>query len=165
MHPSPFTDVWRSFTEVNTRYTEAKQRCEAYTLEETLILLLGEEYREYLDETRQEEIDLTVLYDNKPARNGYDASKRAKSNRHTLMQIIWRQIVDFHDLFIYKEQEVERLKDTGDRKQYLEALHSLAEFASQSMEILYGRNVTGISLNETIGFAKHKKSQLDGTDE
>ena len=33
---SPFIDLWRTFIEINSRYTEAKQRCQAYTLEETL---------------------------------------------------------------------------------------------------------------------------------
>lgn len=165
VHTRPFSDIWRSFMAVNTRYTEAKQRCEAYTLEELLILLRGVEYGEYLDEIRQEEIDLTVLYNNKPARHGYDASKRAKSNRRTLMQTKWRQIVNFHDLFQYKEREVERIKNESDRKQYLQALHSLAEFATESMETLYGRNIMDISLDETISFAKYKKSQMNVTDE
>jgi hypothetical protein len=33
---SPFIDIWRTFMEINTRYTEAKQIYQAYTLEETL---------------------------------------------------------------------------------------------------------------------------------
>lgn len=158
MHPRQFSDIWRSFPAVNTRYTEAKQRCKAYSLEELLILLRGEEYREYLDETRQEEVDLTFLYDNKPARNGYEASKRANSYRRTLMQTKWKQIVDFHELFLLKEREMESLKNTGERKEYLAALHSLAEFATESIEILYGRNVLGISISETICFAKKIKT-------
>ncbi|MCH5217878.1 MAG: hypothetical protein J1F07_04930 [Muribaculaceae bacterium] len=36
-----FSDIWRSFCEVNNRYNEAKQRCEAYTLEEVLQILRG----------------------------------------------------------------------------------------------------------------------------
>lgn len=34
-----FPDVWRSFVAVNNRYTEAKQRFEAYTFEEALAIL------------------------------------------------------------------------------------------------------------------------------
>lgn len=159
MHSRPFRDIWRSFIEVNTRYTVAKQRCETYALEDVIILLRGEEYRNYLNETRQEEIDLTILYNNQPARNGNDASKNAKSRRRTLMQTKWKQIMDFYSLFLLKESEAESLKSSGNRKQYLETLHSLAQFAKESMEILYGRNVMGISLSETVGFAKYKKSQ------
>lgn len=33
---SPFIDIWRTFMEINTRYTEAKQVCQAHTLEETI---------------------------------------------------------------------------------------------------------------------------------
>ena len=33
---SPFIDIWRSFININTRYTEAKQVYQAYTLEETI---------------------------------------------------------------------------------------------------------------------------------
>jgi len=37
--PSPFSAIWRSFIEVNKRYDEAKQRYEAYSLEEVVKLL------------------------------------------------------------------------------------------------------------------------------
>lgn len=33
---SPFIDIWRTFININTRYTEAKQVYQAYTLEETV---------------------------------------------------------------------------------------------------------------------------------
>lgn len=39
-----FSDIWRSFRDVNNRYNEAKQRCEAYTLEEVLRKLQEEAY-------------------------------------------------------------------------------------------------------------------------
>ena len=35
----PFSRIWRSFIDINTRYTEAKQRYEAYTLQEVWELL------------------------------------------------------------------------------------------------------------------------------
>ena len=38
-----FAPVWKSFVAVNTRYTEEKQRYEAYTLEEVISRLFGEE--------------------------------------------------------------------------------------------------------------------------
>ena len=37
--PSPFSAIWRSFMDVNKRYDEAKQRYEAYSLEEVVKLL------------------------------------------------------------------------------------------------------------------------------
>ena len=36
---SPFSEIWGSFGKINARYTEAKQRYQAYTLEETLAIL------------------------------------------------------------------------------------------------------------------------------
>ena len=36
-----FASVWQSFVNVNTRYTEAKQRYEAYTIEEVIERLFG----------------------------------------------------------------------------------------------------------------------------
>lgn len=37
--PSPFYDIWEPFMMINTRYTEAKQLYQAYSLEETVSLL------------------------------------------------------------------------------------------------------------------------------
>ena len=37
----PFSNVWRSFMEVNTHYTEAKQLYDAYSLEEVIEQLFG----------------------------------------------------------------------------------------------------------------------------
>ena len=37
--PVPFSEIWSSFSRINQRYTEAKQRYQAYTLEETLVKL------------------------------------------------------------------------------------------------------------------------------
>lgn len=39
---SPFSDLWSTFMKVNGRYTEAKQRYQAYTLTETVARLRGE---------------------------------------------------------------------------------------------------------------------------
>lgn len=44
-----FSSVWRSFMEINQGLTEAKQRCEAYTFEEALIQLRGQEYAGYME--------------------------------------------------------------------------------------------------------------------
>jgi len=39
--PSPFGEIWKSFMEVNRRYSEARQIYQAYTLEETVARLRG----------------------------------------------------------------------------------------------------------------------------
>ena len=55
-----FLDIWRSFSEVNNRYNEAKQRCESYTLEEVLVILRGEEYRFRMTELRHEMMEMVL---------------------------------------------------------------------------------------------------------
>ncbi len=36
---NPFSEIWSSFMRINGRYTEAKQRYQAYTIEETIVKL------------------------------------------------------------------------------------------------------------------------------
>lgn len=48
--PSPFSAIWRSFMEVNTRYDEAKERYEAYSLEEVVALLKANDQGDSLTE-------------------------------------------------------------------------------------------------------------------
>ena len=48
--PSPFSAIWRSFVEVNTRYDEAKERYEAYSLEEVVALLEANDQGDSLTE-------------------------------------------------------------------------------------------------------------------
>lgn len=43
IHYKPFSSVWRSFVAINTRYTEAKQRYEAYSLQQVWDVLTAEE--------------------------------------------------------------------------------------------------------------------------
>lgn len=49
-----FLDIWSSFTKVNNRYNEAKQRCEAYSLEEVIFKLKGDDYRFRIMELKHE---------------------------------------------------------------------------------------------------------------
>ncbi len=48
--PSPFSTIWRSFVEVNTRYDEAKERYEAYSLEDVVALLEANDQGDSLTE-------------------------------------------------------------------------------------------------------------------
>lgn len=66
-----FRSVWQSFMEENQRYTEAKQRCEAYSFEDLLALLRGESYRIYMGGLLQEAFDGTALHDSKPKTAGF----------------------------------------------------------------------------------------------
>ena len=48
--PGPFSTIWRSFVEVNTRYDEAKERYEAYSLEDVVALLEANDQGDSLTE-------------------------------------------------------------------------------------------------------------------
>ena len=48
--PGPFSAIWRSFVEVNKRYDEAKERYEAYPLEEVVKLLEADDKGDSLKE-------------------------------------------------------------------------------------------------------------------
>lgn len=61
-----FSAIWRSFMEVNNRYNEAKQRCEAYTLEEVLVMLYGEDFKYRLIELKHEMIEKMGWASGKP---------------------------------------------------------------------------------------------------
>ena len=58
-----FSAIWRTFMSVNSRYTEAKQRCEAYSLEEVLIKLHGEDYKYRIIDLQHEMIQLVMEWD------------------------------------------------------------------------------------------------------
>ena len=48
--PSPFSGIWRPFVNINTRYDEAKERYEAYSLEEVVKLLEKDDQGDSLTE-------------------------------------------------------------------------------------------------------------------
>lgn len=154
-----FRGAWQSFIDVNSLYSEAKQRCEAFTLEEVLLKLKGEDYQKYLDELKQECIDRTVIYNNSPGwPNDSHLKKIVKSNRKTQMQIKWREIMDFYETFAEKEEEMNIVKDQEDTVRYRELLHKLADFSSQFISETFGKNVNRICLTDVINFAKYRQS-------
>lgn len=145
-----FMDVWQSFREVNTYYTEAKQRCEAYSLAEALTLLRGKEYRKYIEVVCQELVDYTIVYNNEfPT---YD--RAVKSSRRTRMQVLNKEIASFYKIFRQREWEMYDAKNRGDVNKYRAMLHELADFATDFMQTTFGQNNLRISLNEVVKFAK-----------
>lgn len=67
-----FSAIWRSFIDVNNRYTEAKQLCEAYTLEEVLIMLHGDDYKYRLIELKHEMIEEVMDWEKGKIQRSYD---------------------------------------------------------------------------------------------
>ena len=58
-----FSMIWRTFMNVNNRYTEAKQRCEAYSLEEVIIKLRGEDYKYRIIDLQHEMIQEVMSWE------------------------------------------------------------------------------------------------------
>lgn len=154
-----FSSVWRSFIEVNRLYSGIAQRCESYSLEETLIKLKGENYGYYLEDLRQECIDYATLYNNRPnwPQNGTHLKKMVKASRKTQMQIKWKEIMDFYEIFIEKEKGIDKMKKEGNTITYRELLHELAELSTEFISKTFGRNVNRICLTDVINYAKYRK--------
>ena len=155
-----FRAAWRSFIDVNRLYSEAKQRCESYSLEEVLIKLKGEDYKKYLDVLKQECIDWTVVYNNRPnwPPDGTDLKKKVKASRKTQMHIKWREIMDFYKVFSSKEEELNKVKEQDDTQKYRKLLHELAEMSTRFISETFGRNTNRICLTDVINYAKYRKS-------
>lgn len=110
-----FSSIVRSFMEVNNRYTEAKQRCEAYTLEEVLIMLRGEDYRfniqalyyEMIQKvTEQKMNDVEKLYNN--LRN--KMTKLVWENRKLQLRQYREEIIEFYNGYAERQKVVSDLE-------------------------------------------------------
>lgn len=93
MQRTSFMDIFRSFMRVNNRYTEAKQKCEAYTLEETLVRLRGPEYKFQILELKHETLE--VVLDGKI--NALKRSLQIQKEKHRkLIMANKRLILDYN---------------------------------------------------------------------
>lgn len=155
-----FSSVWQSFIEVNCLYSEMAQRCESYSLEETLIKLKGEDYGYYLDDLRQECIDYATVYNNRPnwPQDGTQLKKIVKASRKTQMQINWREIIAFYYSFSQQEDKLQKLKEEGNIKEYRKLLREMAENSTRFLLETFGRNVNRICLTDIVNYAKYRKS-------
>lgn len=155
-----FSSVWRSFIDVNRLYSEMAQRCESYSLEETLIKLKGKDYGNYLKDLRQECIDYATVYNNKPnwPQDGTELKKKVKASRKTQMQIKWREIMGFYDSFSQDEEKLQKLKEEGNIIEYRKLLHEMAGNSTTFLSETFGRNVNRICLTDVINYAKYRKS-------
>ena len=77
-----FWDVWTTFKDVNTRYTEAKQLYEAYSLEDVILKLRGEDYSQRIIALRYGAREQVQAYETDKLR------KRVSSISHKLEKII-----------------------------------------------------------------------------
>lgn len=155
----PFSKVWRSFIDVNKRYTEVKQVCEAYSLEELLVRLRGDDYAKEISGLRQECIDLSALYNNKPdwPADATQQKKVVKASRRQKLLTIEKEILSFYDTFTKREVDMEKAQREGDITAYRARLHELADFSTEFVESTFGENPLDICLTDVIKFAKSKK--------
>ena len=110
-----FSAIWRSFMDVNNRYTEAKQRCEAYTLEEVLVMLHGEDYKFRLIELKHEMIADVLDWERGKIQKAYnDLSNRMlrliKSNRSIQLRQHHEEIMKFYKGYSERQEEIKELE-------------------------------------------------------
>lgn len=155
-----FFEVLGSFREINKIYSKVKEECEFYSFEETLIKLRGEEYGQYLKDLLQEHIDLAIVYNDSPnwPEDGTNLKKMVKASRKTQMQIKWREIMQFYEIFVEKEKRIDKMKEEDNTLKYRELLHELAELSTEFISETFGRNVNRICLTDVINYAKYRKS-------
>jgi hypothetical protein len=111
--PPPFSDIWHSFVKVNTRYDEAKQRYEAYSLEEVVKLL---EANDQGDSLLERELFL-LRHDNLALRQELQDTNKAMENmRSTLLKAYLeckREVLaDWYADYCRKQEEGKRELDS-----------------------------------------------------
>lgn len=155
-----FSNVWHTFIDVVKCYSEAAQQCETYSLEDVLIRLRGEEYREEIEALCQECIDNAVIYNNCSnwPQDGTDLKKKVKASRKTQMQIKWREIMGFYDYFSHEEEKLLKLKKEGNVTEYRKFLHDLAVDSTRFISETFGKNTNRICLTDILNYAKYRKS-------
>lgn len=110
-----FSDIWRSFMNVNNRYTEAKQLCEAYTLEEVLIMLHGDDYKYRLIELKHEMIEEVMDWDKSLLEKTYcnlrgKMERLVKENRKIQLKQHRDSILDFHKGYLDRQKIVKEVE-------------------------------------------------------
>lgn len=110
-----FSAIWGSFMEVNRRYTEAKQRCEAYSLEEVLIMFHGEDYKYRLVELKHEMIDDILDWERCKIQRAYNAlrdrmNRLIKDNRSIQLRQHRDEIMEFYKGYSERQEVIKELE-------------------------------------------------------
>lgn len=128
---TPFSSIWSSFINVNKRYTEARQRCEAYTIEEVLIKLHGEDYRYRIVDLQHEMIEMVMEWDKNILERvcGKLRSRITKlmnSNKRIQLRQNYEAIKDFYKGYLQRQKEVCELEKeyVAKHKELKRQLHS-----------------------------------------
>ena len=106
----PFWDVWTTFKEVNTRYTEAKLLYKAYSLEEVILKLRGEEYSHRIIAIRYEarekvkDWEMDKLYKENSELSS-KLEKIIKANKRLQLKQHRAEIESFYEKYSAKEKQ------------------------------------------------------------
>ena len=154
--PSPFSAVWSSFVKVNTRYDEAKERYEAYSLEEVVKLLETNDQgnslleRELFLLRRENEVLRQKIQDTQEA-----SAKAVEEIRSTLLKAYLEckrdTLTNWYDDYCRKQQE---------GKQELEAMNRQRQQLKQQMR---DRKITRILYQSQLTPLKKKIFEVEQT--
>lgn len=116
-----FSDIWSSFMSVNTRYTEAKQRAEAFSLEDVLLKMRGEGYKLRMAELKHEMIQKVMAWNYEKLKGSFDSistkfSRNLKANRKMQMEANKDAVLDFSRSYIEKEYQYKTAHEIYVRK-------------------------------------------------
>lgn len=120
-----FSDIWSSFIDVNTRYSEAKQLCEAYSLEDVVCKFRGEDYRYRITELKFEMRELVMSWETKRLQKKYDAltakfNHMVNVNRKEFLRVNSEKIVAFYKEYVKRAEALKPIHE-----EYIERRHDL----------------------------------------
>ena len=129
---TPFSAIWRTFMSVNKRYTEAKQRCEAYSLEEVLTKLHGDDYKYRIIDLQHEMINKEMFADMNLLQKAYSKvaakiekliteNKKIELNHHRDSILAFmkgfmerkHKIMELEKVYVTKHRELKRQLHSG----------------------------------------------------
>ena len=106
----PFWDVWTTFKDINTRYTEAKQLYEACSLEEVILKFRGEEYSHRIIAIRYEAREKVMNWEiSKLYKSQSEISRKLKKiimdNKRLQLKQHRPEIESFYERYSAKEKQ------------------------------------------------------------
>lgn len=129
--PSPFSAIWRSFVQVNTRYDEAKQRYEAYSLEEVVKLLKANDQSDSLTKRELYLLQRENLVLRQELQDAREAvAKAVEKMRHTLLNAYLEckrdALTEWYADYCRKQEEGKKLLESlnGQKQQLKQQFHA-----------------------------------------
>ena len=110
-----FSEIWKTFMDINNRYTEAKQRCEAYSLEELLVKLRGEDYKLRIIELQHEAIEMVMDWEKSKLERDYSRLRTAmgqlvNTNKRIQLKQHRSSILEFYQTYLERQNRINELE-------------------------------------------------------